>query len=486
MKPRSLALALGTALWGVALTGLAGPPAGDKPNVLFLMADDLRPELGCYGAGHVISPNIDRLAKRGRMFEHAYCQQALCNPSRASMLTGLRPDSLGIWNLPTHLRQRRPGIVTLPQHFRNNGYFTECVGKIFHNWRQDIHGDPQSWSVPQFMHYARHDDDKPRVEGKPPGNEIKLPRSTIRDVPDEAYFDGRIATRAIESLRGLKKNRKPFFLAVGFWKPHLPFNAPKRYWNLYDPAKVKLPESLAKPANGPDIALHDSRELLRAFGGRKPSPRDIRELRRGYYAATTYMDAQVGRVLDELDRLGLRDSTIVVFTADHGFHLGEHSLWCKTSNYEWDAAVPLIIAPPRLGKRGAASPSPVELLDLYPTLAELCGLAKPTHLEGASLVPALKDPLAEVKPFAITQHPRPAYYTGKEPEVMGYSLRTRHHRYTEWRKWRTGEVVARELYDHQNDPGENKNVAAESARRVQVLSRKLAKVHPVKRHPADD
>ena len=327
MKPRSLALALGTALWGVALAGLAGPLAGDKPNVLFLMADDLRPELGCYGAGHVISPNIDRLAKRGRMFEHAYCQQALCNPSRASMLTGLRPDSLGIWNLPTHLRQRRPDIVTLPQHFRNNGYFTECVGKIFHNWRQDIHGDPQSWSVPQFMHYARHDDDKPRVEGKPPGNEIKLPRSTIRDVPDEAYFDGRIATRAIESLRGLKKNRKPFFLAVGFWKPHLPFNAPKRYWNLYDPAKVKLPESLAKPANGPDIALHDSRELLRAFGGRKPSTRDIRELRRGYYAATTYMDAQVGRVLDELDRLGLRDSTIVVFTADHGFHLGEHSLW---------------------------------------------------------------------------------------------------------------------------------------------------------------
>ena len=293
-------------------------------------------------------------------------------------------------------------------------------------------------------------------------------------------------TRAIESLQRLKKNRKPFFLAVGFWKPHLPFNAPKRYWNLYDPAKVKLPESLAKPANGPDIALHDSRELLHAFGGRKPSTRDIRELRRGYYAATTYMDAQVGRVLDELDRLGLRDSTIVVFTADHGFHLGEHSLWCKTSNYEWDAAVPLIIAPPRLGKRGAASPSPVELLDLYPTLAELCGLAKPTHLEGASLVPALKDPLAEVKPFAITQHPRPAYYTGKEPEVMGYSLRTRHHRYTEWRNWRTGEVVARELYDHQNDPGENKNVAAESARRVQVLSRKLAKVHPVKRHPADD
>ena len=198
------------------------------------------------------------------------------------------------------------------------------------------------------------------------------------------------------------------------------------------------------------------------------------------------MDAQVGRVLDELDRLDMRDNTIVVFTADHGFHLGEHSLWCKTSNYEWDAAVPLIIAPPRLAKRGAASPSPVELLDLYPTLAELCGLARPAHLEGTSLVPSLEDPRAEVKPFAITQHPRPAYYTKEEPEVMGYSLRTRHHRYTEWRNWRTGEVVARELYDHQIDPGENNNITSESSRRVQALSRKLAKVHPVKRHPAAD
>ena len=182
----------------------------------------------------------------------------------------------------------------------------------------------------------------------------------------------------------------------------------------------------------------------------------------------------------------MRDSTIVVFTAAHGFHLGEHSLWCKTSNYEWDAAVPLIIAPPHLAKRGAAAPSPVELIDLYPTLAELCSLAKPTHLEGASLVPALKNPVFEVKPFAITQHPRPAYYTGKEPEVMGYSLRTRHHRYTEWRNWRTGGVVARELYNHNQDPGENKNIAAVSARRVQLLSSKLAEVHPVRRHPAAD
>lgn len=254
---------------------MAGSPTDDNPNVLFLLADDLRPELGCYGAGHGISPNIDRLAKRGRMFEHAYCQQALCNPSRASMLTGL-------------------------------------------------------------------------------------------------------------------------------------------------------------------------------------------------------------------DRLGLRDNTIVLFTADHGFHPGEHSLWYKTSNYEWHAAVPLFIATPGLDKRGAASPLPVERLDLYPALAELCGLAQPTHLEGASLVPALKDPIAEVKPFAIMQHPRPAYYTKEKPEVMGYSLRTRHHRYTEWRKWRTGEVVARELYDLQNDPGENKNVAAESAKRVQDLSRKLAKVHPVKYLPAND
>ena len=190
----------------------------------------------------------------------------------------------------------------LPQHFRNNGYFTECVGKIFHNWRQDIHGDPQSWSVPQFMHYARHDDDQPKIDGKPPGNEIKLPRSTIRDVPDEAYFDGRIATRAIESLQRLKKNRKPFFLAVGFWKPHLPFNAPKRYWNLYDPAKVKLPPYIV--------------DTMR-----------VREDFSKYLAEITYYDSQVGEIMTLLDKHGLADNTLVIFTSDNGIWVG---LGCGT------------------------------------------------------------------------------------------------------------------------------------------------------------
>ncbi len=456
--------------------------AAQRPNVLFIMADDLRSELGCMGAAHVKSPHIDLLAKRGRLFMRAYCQQAVCNPSRASMLTGLRPDTLRIWDLPTHLREQKPRVVTLPQHFKNHGYFTQCMGKIFHNWRQNIQGDPQSWSVPQVLHYATHGSDKPEVkEGMQP-NLSRNPKCDMRDVPDEAYFDGRIANLAVKALGELEQKRRPFFLAVGFWKPHLPFNAPKRYWDMYDPIKLPSLTNPERPANAPDIAFHDAREMLRSFKGKPPTPAQVRELRHGYYAATTYMDAQIGKVLAELDRLGLRENTIITFASDHGFHLGEHGLWAKTSCFEWDAAVPMIIAPPKLAKPGASTHALAELLDLYPTIAELAGLPKPKHLEGASLVPVLKNPAATVKKAAYSQHPRPAYYQGA-PKAMGYSMRTTDVRYTEWRNWKTGEIIARELYDHRVGSGENQNVVATESDLVQKFSARVKVQFPTQAHP---
>ena len=429
---------------------------GARPNVLFIAADDLRNDLGCYGHPLVKTPNLDRLAARGVKFEKAYCQQAVCNPSRASLLTGKRLDKLRIWDLPTHFRSNAPSAVTLPQHFKQNGYFTRSIGKIFHNWIHELQGDPDSWSVPQLYHFANHGADKPQVTGELPPNLASDPKCECRDVPDDAYFDGRIATLAVEALAGLKAKNEPFFLAVGFWKPHSPFNAPKRYWDLYDRAEVTLPKNPDWPKDAPRVAWHNSREILSEK--QRPLSEDaIREMRHGYLAAISYMDAQVGRVLDGLARQGLADNTIVVFWSDHGYHLGEQTLWAKTSNFELDARVPLIIAAPDLIK-GASTDALAELMDLYPTLAEMAGLPTPQAVDGVSLVPVLRDPAEAVREVALTQHSRPAYYK-EAPETMGYSIRTASHRYTEWRDWKSGETVATELYDHSADPDETRNLA---------------------------
>jgi iduronate 2-sulfatase len=455
-----------------------------RPNVLFIAADDLRNDLGCYGHELVKSPNLDRLARRAVVFDRAYCQQAVCNPSRASLLTGRRPDTLRIWDLPTHFREHLPDVVTLPQYFKQHGYFTQNIGKIFHNFRQSIQGDPDSWSVPAVMHYANHNDDKPIVDGPLRPNLAHDPKCQQRDVPDEAYFDGRVAQLAIEALRERQQSGQPFFLAVGFWKPHSPFNAPKRYWDLYSRDSISLPKHPEWPLDAPRIGWHDSREIL-GQPARTLSAEAVREMRHGYLANISYFDAQLGRILDELDRLQLADKTVIVFWADHGYHLGEQSLWAKTSNFELDARVPLLIAPPGSveGKRSSAI---VELLDLYPTLAELCGLPAPPGVEGVSLLPVLKNPNASVKKAALTQHPRPAYYnreSSKSPEAMGYSVRTDRFRYTEWRDWKSGVTVARELYDHLSDPDETKNFAGEAAysEDMKECARILESFHPLAR-----
>jgi len=423
-------------------------------NVLFIAVDDLRAELGCYGSKHVLSPNIDRLASEGTLFMRAYCQQTVCNPSRSSLLTGLRPDTLRIWDLPTHFREKNPDVVTLPQLFKRSGYHAQCVGKIFHNWLQEEwKGDPVSWSAPSVLHYNNHGRDKPKIEGDLPPNLASGRRGIeCRDVPDDAYFDGRVANRAIATLREISRRDQPFFLAVGFWKPHTPFNAPKKYWDLYDRDEVPLPEHVTPPKDVPEIALTDARYR----GG--PASDVLREMHHGHCATISYLDAQVGRVLDELDALNLREKTVVVFWSDHGLHLGEHGLERKTTAFELDARVPMMIATPD-HKAGQRTDALVELLDLYPTLVELCGLQAPHQLEGASLVPILEDPTRQVKKVAITQTPRPNYPRGKLPEIMGYSMRAERFRYIEWRNFETGTVEARELYDHRHDPQETVNLA---------------------------
>ncbi|MBM3876457.1 MAG: sulfatase [Verrucomicrobia bacterium] len=452
-----------------ALGGFTSVGATTKPNVLFIMADDFRPDLASYGSP-ALTPNLTRLARRGVQFDRAYCQQAVCNPSRSSMLTGRRPDTLRIWNNGTHFRELNPDATTLPLWFKEHGYHTRCVGKIFHNWHTKEKGDARSWSAPEFLHYATHGEDDARVTGPLPPNVASpsprqytsVPLYECRDVPDEAYYDGRVAAEAVRVLDEVKD--RPFFLAVGFWKPHAPFNAPKKYWDLYDRAKLP-PLNPARPSGAPDIAFHDGRELR----GIPPNqvtftPEQVAEIRHGYFANISYLDAQLGRVLDALDRSGAADRTIITFVGDHGYHLGEHTQWGKTSNFELDARVPFFIATPGSKHAGRRTGALAELVDLFPTLVDLCALPKPPGLEGHSLVPVLNDPSKPVKPAAFTQHPRPAYFDRepeKVPRAMGVSVRTARVRYTEWRDWKSGETIARELYEEKDEPAETVNVVDE-------------------------
>ena len=433
------------------------------PNVLFVMADDLRPEMGSYGS-IAKTPHLDRLAARSVQFSHAYCQQAVCNPSRSSMLTGLRPDTLGLWCNGIHFRELRPEVTTLPLWMKEHGYTTRCVGKIFHNWHTTDKGDRRSWSADEFLHYANHGEDKPVVLGDLPRDFATAPRCECRDVPDEAYYDGRVAAEAIRVLGEVKS--QPFFLAVGLWKPHAPFNAPKRYWDLYQREQIP-PVDTPCPANVPEVALHDSREIRGAPPKQLDfTPAQVAEMRHGYFANISYMDAQLGKVLAELERLKLDQNTLIVFAGDHGYHIGEHGLWGKTSNFELDARVPLMIALPGMRHAGEVAAAPVELLDLFPTVVQACQVPSPSGLEGKSLLPLLSDPKASIKPAAFSQHPRPAYYDrepSRRPQSMGVSVRTARVRYTEWRDWTTGEVIAKELYDAQHDPRETTNVADQSA-----------------------
>ncbi|RFC46508.1 MAG: iduronate 2-sulfatase [Verrucomicrobia bacterium] len=466
--------------------------AGTRPNVLFLMADDFRPEIASYGSV-ALTPNLDRLAQAGLQFDRAYCQQAVCNPSRSSLLTGRRPDTLRIWNNSTHFRELNPSAVTLPQWFLQNGYTTRCTGKIFHNWHTKEQGDRRSWSAPEFLHYANHGDDAPQVTGPLPPNLSTAnirnygngPICECRDVPDEAYYDGRVAAEAVKVLAEIKN--QPFFLAVGFWKPHAPFNAPKKYWDLYTRDRLP-PLDGRRPDGAPEIAFHTSSEILGGGPGKvTPTAAQAAEWRHGYYANVSYLDAQIGKVLAALEAHGLTGNTIIAFTSDHGYHLGEHSLWGKTSTFEYDARVPLLFSGRGI-QAGVRTRSLAELTDLFPTLTALCGLDQPAGLQGRSLLPILHDPSASVHEAAFTQHPRPAYYDREPsglPAAMGYSARTDRVRYTEWREWKTGKVIGRELYDQSADPRELRNLAddASVAQEQERAARLLLEQFPLHLEP---
>jgi len=459
------------------LVCLGGSLHAAPPNVLLIMADDFRPEIGSYGST-ALTPNLDKLAARSVQFERAYCQQAVCNPSRSSMLTGRRPDTLKLWNNGTHFRELNPEVTTLPLWFKEHGYTTRCVGKIFHNWHTAEKGDRRSWSADEFLHYANHGDDKPLITGELPPNLTTLSSrvygaTTIcecRDVPDEAYYDGRVAAEAQRVMQESKES--PFFLAVGFWKPHAPFNAPKKYWDMYDRSKLP-PLKGARPEGAPEIAFHQSTEILGPVAKQTPvTPEQAAEMRHGYFANIGYMDAQIGKVLEALEKSAAASNTIILFVADHGYHIGEHSLWGKTSDFEFDAHVPLMISAPGASQRGKKTAALAELVDVFPTLVELCGLPQPKALDGKSLAPILADSSQSVKAAAFTQHPRPAYYDrepDKQPKAMGYSVRTSSVRYTEWRDWKTKSVIARELYATEQDPAESKNRVDDPALKVQQV-----------------
>lgn len=430
-----------------------------KTNVLFLIADDLNCDLHCYGHPHVKTPNIDRLAARGVRFEHAYCQFPLCSPSRTSFLTGRRPNATRIHTNPRagrfstdytgtpHFRENLPDTVTLPQLFKQHDYQSTRVGKLYHYGVPGQIGtsgldDPKSWAY--VVNPAGRDKaQEHKVFTLTPGSYGGSLSWLACDGEDREQTDGLSATAAVSLLEEYKD--RPFFLAVGFFRPHTPYVSPKRYFEQYKPDEIELPElSRADRERSPAPAYASAKKEQE-----KMSDALRREAIQAYWASISFMDAQVGRVLDALDQLGLADNTIVVFTSDHGYHMYEHGLWQKMSLFENSAHVPLIIAPPGTANGGKASAGPVELVDLYPTLADLCGWPVPDYLDGMSLRPMLDDPARSVKEAAFTQVRR-----GK---LDGYSIRTARWRYTSWDDGRQGE----QLYDMQSDPGETTNLAAD-------------------------
>ena len=455
--------------------------AASPTNVLFIAIDDLRPALGCYGDTVAISPNIDRLASRGTVFNRAYCQLAVCGPSRLSLLSGRRPDTIKVWDLATHFRESFPGLVTLPQHFKNNGYHTRSIGKLYHGGGAPSKDAP-SWSEDPIYDHGNKPEWRYASPENLAGSGLKRAASEGVDTPDNTFVDGLVCDAALEALDTFKEREQPFFLGVGFRKPHLPFVAPKRYWDLYDRADISKPVSNEHPKGAPEYALRTWNELEGYTDIPKDltklSPEKIQELRHAYYACISYVDALVGRLLDRLDELGLSDNTVVCLWGDHGFHLGEQGLWTKANNYELAARVPLILSTPGQRNKGASSNAFVELVDLYPTLVELSGLEMPSGLEGLSMKPLLDNPARSWKTAAFNQYPR--MFEGvrheRHGEVMGYAIRSDRFRYVQWKVWESGKIVAQELYDHQNDPSEMINVAGNPEYAVELAEVKQALV----------
>ena len=499
-----------------------GEQESQKPNILFIAIDDLRPELGCYGSEIAVTPNLDRLAASGLQFNRAYCQQAICSPSRASLMTGARPSTTGIIENYTYFRDLHPDILTLPQHFRANGYETAYCGKIYHGKFTD---EEKSWSRKP----AAIDLPKPNLPGAyalPENQQIyKENQAAIRkkygevshyalgrgpayenaDVPDHTYIDGYHTELAIATMKEmLGEGEKPFFLGLGFRLPHLDWNAPKKYWDLYDRNELPMATQTESPKNGAAMGLHASFELRVRHGIPKSGPIEgelARTLKHAYLASVSYVDALIGKMIAALEEAGARENTIIMLWSDHGWHLGDMGVWGKATNYEIATRVPMMIWTPDMPEknRGRKTDALVELIDMYPTLCDLAGLELPSHLEGQSFSPLLTDPDRAWKKAAFTQYPNPALrewaanpltasmretYFGPlieeveariisqqgekwdrnffENDLMGYSMRTDRYRLVVWadKSGSDQPPVFVELFDHQTDPAETKNMAA--------------------------
>lgn len=505
-----------------------------KPNILFIAVDDLRPELGSYGSDIARTPNIDRLAAEGLQFNRAYCQQAICSPSRASLMTGARPETINIIENYTYFRDLHPDIVTLPQHFRNNGYETVYSGKIYHNakfsdpeksWsREPVAIDlprpnyPGGYALPENQDIYKKNQAAIREKyGEGATSHYALGRGPAfekADVPDYAYGDGYNTEVAIATMQEMiARGDKPFFMGLGFKLPHLDWNAPKKYWDMYDPEEIPMATHATAPEDGAAMGLHASFELRVRHGIPKSGPIEgdlATTCKHAYLASVSYVDALIGKMISALEEAGVRENTIIILWSDHGYHLGDMGVWAKATNYEIATRVPLIIWTPDMPteNRGKKSDALVELVDMYPTLSELAGLELPDHLEGQSFTPLLEDPDRSWKTAAFSQYPNPALrewaanpltqsmretYFGPlieaveeriiaqqgekwdremfENDLMGYAMRTDQYRIVVW-KDRTKPDAAPlfiELYDHKVDPHESKNIAADEPALTQQL-----------------
>lgn len=504
-----------------SLTGAIKAQAQQK-NILFIAIDDLKPLLNSYGHEQMHTPNFDRLSKMGISFHNAHVQQAVCGPSRASIMTGMYPDRTKVWDLHTDFRESAPDLMSMPEYLITQGYETTGIGKIYHKPSSSPGHDGKSWSIPHVLPkkydakygepaFSFYQDETTKEKMAELQKEAKAkgitkpgkirsyvfkklkPSTESADVPDEAYQDGLYTQAALKRLKQLKKGEKPFFLAVGYQKPHLPFVAPKKYWDLYERAAIDLAPFQEVSKGTPRFAFHSFGEIRsysdidsEARVGDLFSEDKQRELIHGYMACVSYIDAQIGKLLDALEAESLIDNTVIVLWGDHGFHLGDHTLWCKHSNFEQATRIPLMFAGPGVKPGTVIKDQPVELVDVFPTLFELAGVTAPVELDGKSLVPLMdEDPQTTIsRDYAISQYHR-------KKKVMGYSLRTSRYRYTEWHEndylnkplsYKKEQIVAVELYDYQEDPNETRNLADEKSYRevVAELEGKL-KSHLVER-----
>jgi iduronate 2-sulfatase len=487
----------------------------NKPNVLFIAIDDLKPILGCYGNTLIKTPNIDRLAKMGTVFKSNYVQQAVCGPTRASILTGKRPDYTKVWDLKTKMRDVNPNIISLPQYFISQGYSTQGIGKVYDPRCVDKELDEPSWSVPYYKNAKKHYG----TYGEPALGRYQLPQTKLlvekyfneatakgdakadandyvqtkikpsvesANVPDYAYTDGANTLKAKDVLIQLSKKAEPFFFAIGISKPHLPFVAPQKYWDMYKQEDMPIAQFQEQPKNAVKVSMHNAGEIrvysdiaaLSSYSNQKDYGLSLpiekqKELIHGYYAAVSYADACVGVLLNTLDSLGLTKNTIIVLWGDHGWHLGDHNLWCKHTNFEEATHAPLIIAAP--GLVANKTESQTEHVDIFPTLCDLAGIAMPNFIDGKSLVPIMKNAKATVKEYSVSQYPRSNATAENETGIksnvnaMGYSIRTKQYRYTIWMSngFRSSQafnkdlIIGTELYDYKNDPNETINVSTE-------------------------